>query len=132
MFEESRSFRALCGGALPTGGPDEVPSAYPRRGETALKAIGWSDLSARLAAARDLRVALRLDAQRHIADAAASFSDAAAKYFRSLEEGEHLVNPGALDGHKGCAPIVQDTASSGTHGRPAAALSVRNDAKDEQ
>lgn len=59
---------------------------------TALRAIGWAELSARINAANDLREALRRDNTAFIA----SFSDAAAGYFGTLEEGKPDVNLDAL------------------------------------
>jgi hypothetical protein len=102
-----------------------------RRGETALKAIEWCDLSARLEAARDLRLALRNEARRHIEDTAASFSDAAAQYFRTLEQSKQPVNLAALEEHKGCTPIVpEDGSDTAMHALQAGF--ARDDAKDEQ
>jgi hypothetical protein len=132
MLEESRSFRVVRKGAATAQGAGESRPALARRGEAALKAIAWSDLTARLEAARDLRLALRLDAQRSIADATASFSDAAAKYFRTLEGNQPLLNLGALDDHKGSAPILSGTKSSSANDRNAGMLFARDDAKDEQ
>ncbi len=112
-------------------GQGEVRAAGLRRGETALKAIEWCDLSARLEAARDLRLALRHETRRHIEDTAASFSDAAAQYFRTLEQSKQPVNLAALEEHKGSTPIVpkdgSDTAAQALH-----AGLARDDAKDEQ
>lgn len=131
MFEESRSFEAR-NGAKPGTGRDLGQPAPTRRGDTALKAIAWSDLTARLEAARDLRMALRHDARRNIEDAAASFGDAAAKYFRTLEGFQHLVNLAALEEHKGSAPILSGDESSSADGSHAGALLPRDDARDEQ
>ena len=50
MFEESRFFRGLPS-AAPHDVPDPLHAAGLRRAETALKAIAWSDLTARLEAA---------------------------------------------------------------------------------
>jgi hypothetical protein len=131
MFEESRSFRGLP--PQPATGAEPMVHPVPvRRGETALKAIEWCDLSARLEAARDLRVALRHEARRHIEDTSASFSDAAAQYFRTLEDAKRPVNLPALDEYKGCAPIVPGRGNRTVVGASAAAVSARNDAKDEQ
>ena len=66
----------------------------------ALRAIEWSELTARLNAARDLRRVLRRDARASIQNAAASFGDAAATYFQSLGDGERPVNPVALEASK--------------------------------
>ncbi|MBD2843267.1 hypothetical protein [Erythrobacter rubeus] len=71
-------------------------AAVVRSGE-ALRAIEWSDLTAKLDAARDLRRVLRRDSRLNIAGGVASFGDAAATYFRSLEQGERAVNQDALE-----------------------------------
>ena len=65
---------------------------------TALRAIAWPELTARINAARDLRSVLRRDS----ACMMASFTDAAAGFFASADsfadEGKPTVNPDAL-GH---------------------------------
>jgi hypothetical protein len=131
MFEESRSFEAQ-NRADPAKGQGSVYGLPPRRGEVALKAIAWSELTARLNAARELRLALRHDARRNIEDAAASFSDAAAKYFRALEGSQQLVNLAALDDHKGSTPILPGHRSNSGCGDYAQTLLARDDARDEQ
>lgn len=123
MFEESRSFEARNRAGRP---------APVRRSEPALKAIAWSDLAARLAAARELREALRHDARGHIEDTAASFSDAAAKYFRELEVSPPDVNLTALGEHKGSAPIFPERKSDAAASNGANATLPRDDARDEQ
>ena len=130
MFEESRSFRAAQAGSSERSDTLAHPAAL-RRGETALKAIAWSDLTARLEAARDLRQALRFEARRSIEDTVASFSDAAAQYFRKLEDCQRPVNPGALEMSKCSTPIVV-AQQSGVAELSADALSSRDDAKEEQ
>lgn len=136
MFEESRSFSPLArfGLAAPAAkaGARQNEAGAARRGDTALKAIAWSDLTARLDAARDLRNALRQDAQRNIGDAAASFSDAAAQYFRALETDQHLINLAALDEDKGSGPIFSGNESTSAVGDNSAPLSSRDDAREEQ
>lgn len=76
----------------------------PSRGQerTALRAFGWSELTARIDAARDLRRVLRNDALVE----ATSFADAAGGYF--VSEGNHKrgVNPNALEAGKGLADIT--------------------------
>jgi len=68
---------------------------------TALRAFGWSELTARIDAARDFRQVLRNDALVE----ATSFADAAGGYF--VSEGNHKrdVNPNALEASKGLADI---------------------------
>jgi hypothetical protein len=130
MFEKSPSFGRVS--PAPAGrSDDEVRALPPRRGDTALKAIEWCDLAARLEAARDLRLALRHEARRHIEDTAASFSDAAAQYFRTLEQSKQPVNLGSLGEHKGSAPIVPDDETDTATGMLLAGFG-RDDAKDEQ
>lgn len=69
----------------------------PGRGGSALRMIEWSELTTRLNAARDLRLLLRRDSHGIIESGGGSFADAAARYFRTLEEGERDVNPVALE-----------------------------------
>lgn len=66
-------------------------------GGRALRVVGWSDLTARINAARDLRELLRQD----LVLGAASFTDAAAGYFVPDEEGKRAVNHNALEPCKG-------------------------------
>lgn len=137
MFEETRSFSPLArsGLAAPAakaGARQQHEAVAARRGDTALKAIAWSDLTARLDAARDLRHALRQDARRNIGDAAASFSDAAAQYFRAIETDQHLINLAALDEDKGCGPIFSGNESTSAVGDNSAPLLPRDDAREEQ
>ena len=80
-----------------------------RRGGDALRALEWSELTARLNAARDLRALLRSDSQAPIEAAAASFGDAAASYFALLDHDEPDFNLDALGQWKG--PKVHDKAS---------------------
>ncbi|MBV7265652.1 hypothetical protein [Erythrobacter ani] len=81
------------GGEMLIGNHDAAVS----RGGDALRAVEWSDLTAKLSAARDLRRVLRRDTKLNIAGGGASFGDAAATYFRSLEQGERAVNHDALE-----------------------------------
>jgi len=67
------------------------------RSGDALRAIEWSELTARLAAARDLRRELHEDAVLCAGSTGASFGDAAARWFGGLEAGERSVNLDALD-----------------------------------
>lgn len=83
-------------GDLLVGSRDPVPG----QGGDALRAIEWSELTARLNAARDLRRVLRRDSRMNIDATASSFGDAAATYFQLLGESERAVNPDALGGSK--------------------------------
>lgn len=130
MFEKPSSVHGHTAGP-PVQGDSAVRVVPLRRVETALKVIEWCDLTARLEAARDLRVALRHEARRHIEDTATSFTDAAAQYFRTLEQSKHPVNLAALDAHKGSGPIVPEDGS-GTGKQVLQTRVARDDAKDEQ
>ncbi len=72
---------------------NHISAGFASHGEgTALRAIGWPELAARINAARDLREVLQRDNATFIA----SFADAAAGYFGTLDEGKPDVNPDAL------------------------------------
>ncbi|MBA4164947.1 MAG: hypothetical protein C0510_10025 [Erythrobacter sp.] len=74
-----------------------IPAGTAQVDGTALRSVAWSELAARLDAARDLRRELR----RYSAFGGASFCDAAAGYFASLDQGKPGVNPDALsDGNR--------------------------------
>jgi hypothetical protein len=134
MLDETRSFEAL-NTAIPreSAGAAWAATRGVRRigGETALRTIEWGELTARLGAARDLRLALRHDARRNIGDAAASFSDAAAKYFRALQDAEQPVNLAALGQHKSSGLIVLTDGNRVATSIADAPL-TRDDARDEQ
>ncbi|AOL22061.1 hypothetical protein Ga0102493_111032 [Erythrobacter litoralis] len=87
---------------------DDPPSEYGASGRAgdALRAIDWAELNARLGAARDLRVLLRRDAHSNIESNAASFGDAAARYFAALEQDERPVNPDHLEARKASRSIL--------------------------
>lgn len=67
-----------------------------RRAGDALRAVEWGEITARLNAARDLRLLLRNESQAPIEAVAASFGDAAASYFALLDDGEPSVNHDSL------------------------------------
>lgn len=102
MFEKAKPLQAAHGAA-----PDRDPrfGGMPARGAGgALRAVEWGELTARLNAARDLRLLLRTESQAPIEAVAASFGDAAASYFALLDHDEpdvnrddlgHLNSPGA-------------------------------------
>lgn len=73
-----------------------IPRANAGSGGKALRAIGWAELTARINAARDLRRVLLDDGPLLIA----SFGDAAAGYFATVEEGKRSINHNALGGRK--------------------------------
>ena len=112
MFEKAKSINAPSGirsGVRPAEERFASPSA--RRAGDALRALEWSELTARLNAARDLRLLLRTESHAPIEPAAASFGDAAASYFALLDDGEPGVNPDALGQSKGLGAKVD---ASGT------------------
>ncbi|MCK0129827.1 hypothetical protein [Erythrobacter sp. F6033] len=71
----------------------------------ALRALEWNELTARLSAARDLRLLMRRDSRFNIEEAAFSFGDAAASYFQALEHDEQVINPDALERSKASSCI---------------------------
>ncbi|MEP2735191.1 MAG: hypothetical protein ABJP34_02750 [Erythrobacter sp.] len=87
--------------------PSAPKAAKQLRGQerTALRAFAWSELTARIDAARDLRQVLRNDALVE----ATSFADAAGGYFvsegnnkpNSEPNSKRGVNPNALEASKG-------------------------------
>ena len=83
--------------------PSAPKTAKHLRGQerTALRAFAWSELTARIDAARDLRQILRNDALVE----ATSFADAAGGYFVSEGNNKQPVNPKALEARKGLADI---------------------------
>ncbi len=81
-------------------------SAHAEAGGDVLRMMDWNELTARLNAARDVRHVLQRDATRTIEASAGCFADAAARYFRTKEEGERSVNPVALEQSKGSPGIV--------------------------
>ena len=87
---------------LLVGSVDSPPSRGPggvRKGE-ALRAIEWSELTARLNAARDLRKEMREDAVLLAGSSGASFGDAAERFFKTMGSGERPVNHDGLEGRK--------------------------------
>lgn len=70
------------------------------RSGDALRAIEWSELAARLNAARELRRELRDEAILCAGASGATFGDAAANLFTTPGYGERPVNPEALEGCK--------------------------------
>lgn len=116
MFEKAKSFSvrydASSRGFAAGNGEEQSPAPFVRRAGEALRAMEWSELTARLNAARDLRMLLRTDSQAPIASVAASFGDAAASYFALLEDDEPDFNPDALAQSKGPgAKVVNSDAN---------------------
>lgn len=116
--------RALLRATAKGGGAERFAPAPTRRGSEALRAMEWSELTARLNAARDLRLLLRTENQAPIEAVAASFGDAAASYFALLDDGEPDINPHALGQSKG--PGAKVDASDAN--RPDNANGPRSDA----
>ncbi len=80
-----------------------------------LRAIEWSELTARLNAARDLRQLLQKDMNAKLGqeygETDIDFADAAARFFRANEEDQRGVNHNALEPRKtssGMYPIGTD------------------------
>ena len=98
-------------------GPNSPASKTSEGGADGLRAIEWSELTARLNASRELRAMLRRDTGRAGGPASSGCADAAAKCFRTREEypvgeksenGERSVNPVALEQRKGSPGIFQE------------------------
>ncbi|MEL7447234.1 MAG: hypothetical protein AAGK02_15740 [Pseudomonadota bacterium] len=109
MFEDVSPFKAAKEEAF------VVSVADDSRAGDALRAIGWSELAARINAARDLREVLRRDAI-HGSVSEASFSDGAANYFAALGTEERDVNPVVLEGRKASPAIVSGQQQEAARG----------------
>ena len=76
-----------------------------------LRLVDWSELTARLNAARDLRQLLRKDVRAKLGDDAGegevAFADAAARFFRANEEDQRPVNHKALEPCKPSSGMYQ-------------------------
>lgn len=110
MFEKADPLpraRQLRSGS-PSGDDRADPRAMRRSGG-ALRAVEWSEITARLNAARDLRMLLRHESQAPIESVTASFGDAAASYFALLDNDEEShVNPDVLEQSKPLDAMVAD------------------------
>jgi hypothetical protein len=116
MFEKAKSFNAPSGPRSGgTSGEERIGGRGARRAGDALRALEWSELTARLNAARDLRLLLRTESHTPIEPAAASFGDAAASYFALLDDSEPGVNRNALGQSKafGATVDTSETAHKG-------------------
>lgn len=118
-------------------GAERFESRALRRAGDALRAVEWSEITARLNAARDLRLLLRSESQGQIEAIGASFGDAAASYFAMIDEHEPDVNHDALDCSKASdgkeyvrASVQHDAVSGGDAGRVTGAHG--GDARDTQ
>ena len=129
MFEKAKPFLAQPGSVAESA---RVASRPARRGGEALRAVEWSELTARLNAARDLRILLRTESQAPIEPSAASFGDAAASYFALIDNSEQVGNLDALGQSKALGSMVgnNDTnradAATGQQAGPS-----RSDARDK-
>jgi hypothetical protein len=98
-----------------------------------LRAVEWSEITARLNAARDLRMLLRTESQAPIEPIAASFGDAAASYFALLDESEGSINLDTLGQSKVLGAMLNHDdakrhgAAAGEHSNP-----TRGDAREMQ
>ncbi|WP_155646338.1 hypothetical protein [Erythrobacter donghaensis] len=116
--------RALLRATAKGGGAERFDPRPARRNGEALRAMEWSELTARLNAARDLRLLMRIESQAPIEAVAASFGDAAASYFALLEESELPINPDALGQSKHPGTIMNAAHAN----RPENASGPRSDA----
>ena len=125
--EERARLRALAG-----SGRDERFGVRPaRRAGDAMRALEWSELTARLNAARDLRLLLRSEAHAPIEAVAASFGDAAASYFALLDQSEPRLNHDSLGQLKGPgANIASNDVNRPGHAKGLTSDAPRGDARD--
>ncbi|WP_296721154.1 hypothetical protein [Erythrobacter sp.] len=94
------------------------PRAVRRAGD-ALRAVEWSEITARLNAARDLRLLLRNESRGQSDVLGASFGDAAASYFAMIDDNQPGVNLDALE------------CSNGWDDRNCARAAIRHDAASQ-
>ena len=83
-----------------------------------LRTIEWSELTARLSAARDLRQLLREDLGAGPSGHELGFADAAAQFFRTGEDGEPGVNLSALEGRKASSGMYQNVKGAWDENTP--------------
>lgn len=148
MFEKANplaAFRAAASGAqapdprtralrpLPSQQTDRSDARSVRRAGEALRALEWGEITARLNAARDLRLLMRHEAGAPIEAVAASFGDAAASYFALLDHGQPDVNLDALGQSKALDAIEAATEPNRSAGAHDGGVSVnRGDAREMQ
>lgn len=134
MFEKAKPLHVP--GGVASGAPGADPRfAGPalRRAGDALRVVEWSELTARLNAARDLRLLLRSESQAPIEAVAASFGDAAASYFALLDHDEPAVNRNALGQlNVPGAKVDHDEANRPGHAEGTSSDAPRGDARDMQ
>jgi hypothetical protein len=131
MFEKAKPQPAPHGAFGAPPGADARFSSSPGRAGNALRAVEWSELTARLNAARDLRLLLRNESHSPIEAVAASFGDAAASYFALLDHDEPDVNRDPL-GHLNVtgAKVCADDANRPGHMEGQTSDAARGDARD--
>lgn len=100
-------------GKLPSLPLGRGAAANPAEGDS-LREISWSDLRARLEAARDLRASLDCDGR----EALASFDAPFARRIAELGEGKEVVNPSDLANGKGNCPIPGASQDAGFGSAP--------------
>ena len=107
MFEKNQPFIDAVRASesdpdLLIGSLDSAPEEEnaPKRAGDALRAIEWSELTARLTAARELRQELRNEATLCAGSSGARFGDAAAGFFKALGDEQRAVNLEVLEGCK--------------------------------
>jgi hypothetical protein len=128
MFEKAKPSYAPQGGI---GAQERFAERGVRRAGDALRALEWSELTARLNAARDLRLLLRTESQGAIEAVAASFGDAAASYFALLDDSEPAVNRDALGQSKDMsAKVGKEPAKRSGHTAEQTSGAPRGDARD--
>ena len=97
----------------------DAASSGSGRGEALpLRAIEWSELTARLSAARDLRQLLREDLGVGRGGNELGFADAAAQFFRTGEDDEPGVNLSALEGRKASSGMYQNVKGAWEENTP--------------
>ncbi len=108
MFETTKpSQSAFAPGILPAGSDDSFA-------DESWRVMGWSELAARINAARDLRIALKSERP----------SNMAADHAGDLDcEGKRAVNPDALEGRKASAFIQSEYRGEMARG----ATEIQND-----
>ena len=113
-FDEKVDLAALLKGE---GENDSRPGdTRAANGGGALRAIEWSELTARLNAARELRRELRREAVQCAGPSSESFGDAAASYFKTLGHGERDVNLEGLGGCKASCGMAPERLKAGATG----------------
>jgi len=87
----------------------DTPLGESEEAGDSLRMIEWSELTARLNAARDLRLVLRQDAGSKAGGDSGSLADVAASYFRTKNHEEPDVNPVALEHFKGSPGMIHNS-----------------------